>query len=137
MRADAEKAIVDAVVTLLGTVPIVYPNVRAAVADGCQKWAKISHLPIPTVPATLGPRGLDRIGGIVQVSLHYQLGTGHPPATVDADAFAAAFYDGRALTSGGQEVIVQGCSTSGGKESGPWYTQHISINWLAHTVRGG
>lgn len=138
MRVDAEIAIVTAVETLLGSnVPIVYPNVKTTVAAGCQKWASISHLPAPSKQATLGPKGLDMISGIVQVSLHYPIGSGHPAAVADADSFANAFWDGRALTYNGQETIVDGCNTSGGKETSSWYVQHLSINWHAHVVRGG
>jgi hypothetical protein len=137
MRANCEKAMIDAVATLLGSIPIGYPNSPVKPPAGCLKWAQIYHLPIPTVQATVGVRGLDRIGGIVQVTMSYPKETGDAAATLDVTAFEAAFWGGRALTYGGDQAIVQSCGTSGGKLDTFCFKQHLSISWLSHVVRGG
>jgi hypothetical protein len=136
MRADSEGAILADLNTLLVGVALAGPNQPVpAVAPG-GKWGQIYHLSVPTVPATQGKRGLNRIGGIVQVSMHYPLNTGDAASVADADAFEARYYDGRALILNGCETILQSCNSSGGKQSGDWFVNHISIAWQSYTTRG-
>ena len=100
-QAQAEQAIRTAISTVLGSIPIETDNCPVSVPNGWTKWAQIEFLGSGSVPSTIGTNGLDRVDGVVQVTLHYPLRTGTTTPALDFDSFRTAFPAGKVLTYSG------------------------------------
>jgi hypothetical protein len=98
-------------------------------------WAEFFYLPGEPSAHTLGDNGLDRVDGVLQISIHYEKGTGTALSTTDSDSLREYFKAGAGFSHGGQTVTVKGCGPSQGYKTDADYVVHTSAMWMAFIPR--
>jgi hypothetical protein len=103
--------------------------------DG-EKWAQVFFMPADPQAFTLGNIGMDKVEGILQLTLKYPRCTGSEEASVDCAATHVTFPSGLLLVAdSGQEVRIVSCQESPGSFVDNWYAVYVSVHWSAFLLR--
>lgn len=124
----------SAVTSALGSTAVERENIPLNPPAGT-KWAQVYFLPNQPEVDTIGPAGKNHVDGIYQVNLNYPVGTGDDVVRDDFEAIYSAFPAKARTAVGGQQVTINGCGRSQGRNVGNWYRVSVTIEWEAQISR--
>ena len=78
---------------------------------------------------------MDGNTGFLQIDLNYPINAGAGAIVSKADAVAQYFKAGTRLAYGGQQVQIQSCGRSQGRQVDGFYRVSMTINWTAYVPR--
>jgi hypothetical protein len=132
--SDAKYAMIEAVVSALGSIPTARENVPFVKPNNA-KWAALYWMPNQPTGETLGDGGQDMYTGIVQVDIHYPSGSGDTAADADIETFRAAFKAGHAHVHNGQSIVAKTCGAPHRRKEDNWFIVSVTVGWYALVTR--
>jgi hypothetical protein len=131
---EAERALVVELETLFPDAAIEYENQPVSVSPG-QQWIQVFGLGAKPDVATLGDAGEDRADSVLQLTLHYPVGTGKADYGADYEAVRRRFPAGKSFAFSGQSVQIKSVDKATGRIGAKDYVGFVSINWFAFIPR--
>lgn len=98
-------------------------------------WAEFFYIPGQTEPHTMGANGLNQVVGVLQISIHYEKGSGTVLSSSHSTTLQEFFEAGAAFSDTGQFVTVRSCTPAQGSKSEADYVVHNSVEWFAFIQR--
>jgi hypothetical protein len=132
--SNVEGALMSAAATALGSMPIEMENAPLN-PKPTGKWASLHFMPNQATVETLGPKGINRYTGLLQVTLRYPKGTGTSDMRSDYDALESALPAGTYLSLNGQKVMLLTSGRSRGTLVDIWFSIYVTIAWYAEVPR--
>lgn len=131
---EARKALLQGVISASVSVPIKWENAEFTTPNN-GGWAAVYILNMDDSLNTLGANGLNRIDGVMQISVFTPKGAGDLSAYQLASEFRSIFKTGAKLTADGQVVHILSASMRNGPTEPNWYSQIINVEFYAYKAR--
>lgn len=133
-ETQARKALIQGVINANANIPIKWENAAFTMPSN-SAWAAVYILTMDDAANTLGQNGLNRIDGVMQISVFAPKGSGDLSAYINADKFRAIFKTGATLTADGQVVRISSASMRAGADEPNWYSQILNVEFYAYKGR--
>ena len=115
--------------------PVSFPNISYDASE--KAFAELDILPSQPNAVTMGDYGEDEHKGIFQIDLYYPTGKGDMAILTKADQIARHFKAGTKYSYESQEVFIESCGVSNGRQEQGRYRMIITINYRARISRTG
>jgi hypothetical protein len=112
----------------------VYPENVAFSSTPPNPFIEILHIPVDTVPLTIGLAGVMETEGIMRILIHFPAGSGGGAATELAGTIAKALKPGTSLPAGGGDVVFYRSTlgTKAADQDTDWWTLPVSVHYTAY-----
>ena len=112
-----------------------YENAAFTKPAASVSWGAVFIVTNQPTPESAGAGGMDGNTGFLQIDLNYPINAGAGAIVAKADSVAQYFKAGTRLAYGGQQVQIQSCGRSQGRQVDGFYRVSMTINWTAYVPR--
>ena len=134
-RNYIQEALTGAVIELFGGDKVLVPNM---VEDGLQDGfhVELHWMPSDATPATMGSRGTDNHGGLIQVDIKTTFGQGVAEAKEKVATLEGIFKAGHKIWYNGTVVTIRKTCEEPSYRKDQWWVTPVSIYWYSRIKRG-
>lgn len=129
--SKVESALIQQVVSLMGSIPTGYENHKFDKPASPSMWAQVFFIPNDPTVWSLGSAGQDFGDGILQIDLNVPLLSGRKAVNDQFELIRSHFSAGVKFTHEGQVVTIRSCGRSAGRRVDGWYRVSITISWYS------